>query len=221
MDIRARYEDVEEMIETALDGRQAQMWTAIPVKVVKDSDGHTVSLQPLIKSVRLKEDGTREFIQHPVIDDAPVHFGGGGGVTMTHPIKQNDEGIALVMSRSIDVWHQQGDVQQQIDARMHDLSDAVYIPGIRSTPRKLTPAPSTTSTQIRSDDGNHFVDLHPTNGVTVKSSQAITSEGGTTSRLKVGTMTVTVSSSRVDLGGTGGSAVQTVAGPSTKVFAVI
>lgn len=39
--------------------------------------------------------------------------------------------------------------------------------------------------------------------------------------LKRGALTVTLSETRVDLGGTGGPAVMTQAGPSTKVFAIV
>ena len=116
-----------------------------------------------MKATKLKPDGTRELTQLPVLSDCPIHHMGGGGVTVTHPHKEGDEGIALFCGRSLDAWHQQGGIQSQVDARMHSLSDAIYIPGIRSTPRKLENV-STTSTQMRSDDGKHMFDLHPKNG---------------------------------------------------------
>lgn len=50
-------------------------------------------------------------------------------------------------------------------------------------------------------------------GLTVKGASKVT--------VSVGGMTVTVTGSRVDLGGSGGSPVMTLAGPSSKVFAVL
>ncbi len=56
-----------------------------------------------------------------------------------------------------------GGEQPQIDARMLSHSDGFYLPNVRSTPRKLQNV-STTSTQVRSDDGKHYSDWNPTTG---------------------------------------------------------
>jgi hypothetical protein len=169
MDVRERWPHgeaaLEEFVLSILDRRQSEMHTAMPVRVIKDSDGHTVALQPLIKRVMRKPDGSTELIDFPTISDVPVQFASGGGVTTTHPVKEKDEGIAIISSRSFDNWLQSGGEQNQGDARMHDMSDAFYIPGVRSNPRKLNNV-STTSTQMRSDDGKHFTDLHPEKGIT-------------------------------------------------------
>lgn len=168
MDVRERWPHgeaaLEEFVLSILDRRQSEMHTAMPVRVIKDSDGHTVGLQPLIKRVMKKPDGSTELIDYPTISDVPVQFASGGGVTITHPIKEKDEGIAIISSRSFDNWLQSGGEQNQGDARMHDMSDSFYIPGVRSNPRKLKNV-STTSTQMRSDDGKHFTELHPQNGI--------------------------------------------------------
>ncbi|WP_457849452.1 hypothetical protein, partial [Staphylococcus aureus] len=47
--------------------------------------------------------------------------------------------------------------------RMHDLSDGFAILGFRSQPRALSNI-STTSAQLRSDDGATFIDLNPGTG---------------------------------------------------------
>ncbi len=52
-----------------------------------------------------------------------------------------------------------------MDARRHSLSDAIYLPGVRNTPRKLKDV-STTAAQIRSDDGKHYSELDPKKGIT-------------------------------------------------------
>lgn len=164
MDLRARFDSDDELFNTIVDAVRAKVHTAIPVKLTQDSDGHTVSLQPLVKFTQRMPDGTQKFVQLPVISDAPINHHSGGGVTITHPHKKDDEGIYLIASRSLDNWFQQGDVQPQADTRMHSLSDGFYIPGVRSTPRKLKNV-STTSTQIRSDDGKHFSELNPKDGI--------------------------------------------------------
>lgn len=164
-DVRERIEHLPEAIEAAIDARQAEMWTAVPVMVESyDSAKGTIVAQPTVKSTIRKSDGKLERVQLPLLQDCPVQFPGGGGHTMTFPIKKGDECIAIISNRSIDQWHQSGGVQQQTSARMHDLSDAMIIPGIRSQPRKLTNV-STNSVQLRTDDGKSFVEISDDGGV--------------------------------------------------------
>ncbi len=163
MDPRFRFDDTTETLEALADDLAARIRISIPVKVTTDSDGHTVALQPLIKAVIKAPDGSLSLSSLPVLSDVPIQYGGGGGVTVTHPHKEGDEGVYLFCHRSIDAWHQQGGEQPQIDARMLSHSDGFYLPNVRSTPRKLQNV-STTSTQVRSDDGKHYSDWNPTTG---------------------------------------------------------
>jgi hypothetical protein len=163
MDPRFRWDDQTEAMETLADDILSRVRVAIPVKLAKDSDGHTVSLQPLIKGVQRTPDGALSLISLPMLSDVPIQHGGGGGMTITHPHKADDEGVFLVSHRGFDAWHQQGGEQPAIDARTMSLSDGFYLPNVRSTPRKLDKV-STTSTQVRSDDGKHVSDWNPTTG---------------------------------------------------------
>lgn len=165
MDPRFRWEEGTETLETLADDVLARVRIAIPVKLVEDSDGHTVKLQSLVKAVRRGPDGKLEQISLPPLSDVPIQHGGGGGVTLTHAHKRGDEGIYLFSHRSLDAWWQQGGEQPQVDARMVSHSDGFYLSNVRSTPRKLENV-STSSTQMRSDDGKHMVDLHPQKGIT-------------------------------------------------------
>ena len=168
-DARELFPDQEEAFRAAWAGVRSHMHTTLPVIVAEDSDGHTVKLQIAVKQqVSDKTYDNASYEAFPLLVDVPVHFASGGGHTFTHPVKKGDEGVVLISSRAIDAWHQSGGVQQPIFNRFHSLSDGVaFLPGIRSNPRKLSPAPSTNSAQLRSDDGKHFVDLHKTNGLTL------------------------------------------------------
>lgn len=172
MDIRELLEDPEETLRTAISGVLGGVFTALPAIVSADSDGHTLSAVPTIKAQITAPDGTVSRVPYPLLTDIPVHFPGGGGITLTHPIKQNDEVLIVFSSRPIDVWFQNGGTQLPIDGRTHSLSDGMAIPGWRSTPRKIQNI-STSSTQIRTDDAKHVIDVHPQNGLTFTSSKAI------------------------------------------------
>jgi hypothetical protein len=193
MDPRFRFDDATEVLESLADDIQSRIRTAIPVTPTEDSDGHTISLQPLTKLTRRKADGSLERTALPVLSDVPINHHGGGGITVTHPHKKGDEGVILVADRAIDAWHQNGGEQGAVDARMHSLSDGVYIPGIRSDPRKLKGV-STTSTQTRTDDKKSLHDISHTAITTIReeaahqvNGKAIQSQKGSTTHTIDGT----------------------------------
>jgi hypothetical protein len=173
-DVRELIDDFRDTIQAALDAKQAQIYTAMPVRVKKfDNKKLTTELQPQIKTTIRKPDGSVEKTSFPEIRDVPVHFPSGGyeqdsqgggqsnssqskkGYMLTFPLKDGDEGIGIVSCRTIDHWHDQGDEQQQGSARMHDPSDMMFIPGIRSRPR---------SEDVEGGVDENMVHLRATNG---------------------------------------------------------
>jgi len=220
MDTRTRFQDVQEAVETAVEARLVELHTGGYAKVVSVNwEKQTAVLQPTNKAVVRKPDGTTEWVDLPQIPDAPIHFPSGGGVTMTFGLKEGDEVYYSVASRSPDVWFQNGGEQQIIDSRLHDLSHAACFPGFRSNPNALTNV-STDSTQIRSDDGQTVIDIKD-GAVALKAQDTEVQAMNDKATMKKGDLLVQVTSSRVDLGGTGGQSVVTEGGPSSKVFAVI
>lgn len=220
MDSRARIDHVLEAIETMVEGKLAELHTSEHCRVVSyDPQKQTAVLQPTNKALIRQPDGSTEWVSKPQIPDVKVHFPSGGGLTLTFPIQEGDEVLAVMSSRSPDVWQQNGGEQQIVDTRLHDLSNAFCIPGFRSDANAL-PSVSTESTQIRTDDGETVIDFR--DGTVVLKAQDTTVEARTEkAMMQKGDLKVTVSGSRVDLGGDGGSPVVTLSGPSSKVFAVI
>jgi hypothetical protein len=170
-DVRELYGDMREVIDAAMDARQAQMFTALPVEITEDFDPKkmTVKCKPTIKGMARESDGKITKEDMPILEDVPVHFPNGGGATLTFPIKKGDTALAIFSSRSIDSWHQSGGQQNPVSRRMHDLSDAMVFVGVRPQP-KVPKDISKDSTQLRVDDdegaAKHFVDFHKDNGVT-------------------------------------------------------
>ena len=158
-----RFEDPQEVARVTFERQRSRIWTALPVVVLADSDGHVVEVQPTIQGIGTDpQTGARTNVNMPSLGKhVPVHYPSGGGFTLTHPIKKGDEGIVVFSARCLDGWWQQGGIQPQLERRYHNLSDAMFIPGIRSLPRKLDPPASTTSAQLRSDDGKTYLELAP------------------------------------------------------------
>lgn len=192
MDKLQRIGDEEELLRTVLDGRQASIWTAIPGIVQSfDANKSTCSVQPSIKGRLRQPDGTVKSINMPVLLDCPVLWQGGGGCTLTFPVKQGDECLVILASRCIDSWWQLGGVQDQAELRMHNLSDGFALVGVRSLPRAFSV--STSAVQLRTDDGAAYIEISPsTHKIHAQTSGDIEADaGGSITAVAGGTLTAT------------------------------
>lgn len=181
MDNRERFDDPVEAQRAALDGRQAQMWTAMPGIVQSfNPTAMTCSVQLAIKGRVEAESGVVASVDLPLLVDVPVLFQSGGGMTFTFPVKEGDECLVVFGSRCIDAWWQSGGVQEPLMARMHDLSDGFAIVGPRSQARVLADV-SVTEAQIRSDNGTLVLSFNPETGrISCKAPGGLHVEGGIT-----------------------------------------
>jgi phage baseplate assembly protein gpV len=159
-----------------MDSEKAKMWTSAPGKVVSyNAAKQTVSVQLAVKSFVKKPDGSQEAVDIPVLEDVPVQFPGGGGQTMTFPVKPGDEVLVTFSSRSPDSWQQSGageGGQVPTDATTHSLSHGFAQLGYRSNPKALSNV-SESATQIRSDDGNTSISLSGEGGVSVDTDKSV------------------------------------------------
>jgi phage baseplate assembly protein gpV len=131
----------------------------LPCIVVSfDEDAQTVTVQPTTTESTLLA-GIPTPVALPQLTDVPVLLPRAGGFTLTMPITAGDECFVLFADTNIDAWLQSGGSgNNQINGRRHSLADGIAIFGPWSQPRVLT-AYSTTSVQLRSDDGTVIVDV--------------------------------------------------------------
>jgi phage baseplate assembly protein gpV len=179
--------DQARLFEQVITGREAMMWTALPGIIQSfDAEALTCTVQPAIQGRRLKEDGTVEAENLPLLVDCPVVFPHAGGGSLTFPIAEGDECLVVFSSRAIDFWWQSGGIQPPAEPRMHDLSDGFVIPGIWSQATKIGSV-STTCVELRTDDRAAYISFNPSSHeVQIETSgDAILTVGGT--------MTATVS----------------------------
>lgn len=177
MDQRERNTDMDEVIRTAMDALRASLWTAMPCLVEEYDDTKlTMTCQPTIKVSLRNSDGTFSWVPPPLLRDVPVVFPSGGGYAITWPLNQGDEVLVVFASRCIDGWWANGGVQLPSELRFNDLSDGFALPGPRSVPRSLAGV-SATSLQIRSDDGNAYLELSPGGVVNIKAPGGVNIEG--------------------------------------------
>ncbi|EKQ7273595.1 phage baseplate protein [Klebsiella pneumoniae] len=136
-----------------------QLRVALPGVIQSfDPDTVTAVVQPAIRYIERDNDGNKATKDYPLLVDVPVVFPRGGGCTLTFPVKEGDECLVIFADRCIDFWWQSGGIQEPVDGRMHDLSDAFCIVGPQSQAKKISGI-STTAAQLRTDDGSAFIEL--------------------------------------------------------------
>lgn len=177
MDRNQILNDPETATRYALSNLQSQMWTAIPAIVQSvDFGAMTVVCTPAINGVSTDLQGKNTPVQMPQLLDVLIVFPSAGGFSLTLPIKAGDEVLVVIASRCIDAWWQNGGFQNQMEFRMHDLSDAFAIPGPRSQPRVVSGI-SSDNVQLRSDDGSIFIELTPGGKVNITAPSDLTLTG--------------------------------------------
>jgi len=169
--------DNEEAQRLILDGRQSNMWTALPgiVKSV-DLSKMTCEVQPAIQGSTTAEDGVVTVVNLPLLVDVPIVFPRAGSFILTLPLAAGDEVLVCFSSRCIDAWWQLGGVQRPMEARMNDLSDGFAIPG-PSSQAKLVTGISSTGAQLRNLAGTTYVEISADGKIKMKSPVAIEIDG--------------------------------------------
>lgn len=215
MDRQERKPDPEEIQRRVFKALQSRLWTAIPGIVDSvDLVNMKCAAQPTIQGLFPNQDGsgTYSLKNPPVIADCHLVLLGGGGMFVEVPLAHGDEVLLVMAARSIDNWYANGGVQPPSEiGRMHNLSDAFAIPGIRSKPRVKTM--DANLFRIRNDAGDAYIEFNPTaktvhilapggitlNGITIDSSGNVASgnihSSGTVTAdtaVKVGATTLTV-----------------------------
>lgn len=194
-------DDRLEALQTMLDGRQSSIWTAMPGIIdTFDAAAMTCTVQVALQGKQLKSDGTTKDITISILPDVPVVFPGGGGYTLTFPVKKGDECLVVFSSRCIDSWWQNGSVQPLAELRMHDLSDGFALVGVRSQPHKFTV--STTASELRNDAGDIKITMNNTEIDVLYKATAFVKVKDKEIDLKAGGSTINMTDNEIDLNAT-------------------
>lgn len=178
MDRAERKPDQVEIFQRILNAHQMGIWTALPgiVKAYRANEA-VVDVQLAIQmQVKAPDpEGTKQWIKIAMLPDVPVVFARAGGFSLTFPVAVGDECLVLFASRCIDTWYESGgEDNQQAEFRMHDLSDGFAVFGLTSLPRALSPAPSTTDVELRTDDAATKISIKADGSILLKSPVNVT-----------------------------------------------
>ena len=201
-----RLDDMEEALRVAIDGNQANIWTAMPGIVASvNLSKQTLSVQIAVQGVATAPDGTTTPTTMPLLQDVPICWPRGGGYALTFPIAAGDEVLVVFASRCIDEWWQSGGSNNaQAEIRINDLSDGFAILAPTSQPKKLVGVSSST-VQLRNSIGSTFIEIDGTN-INITSPGTVQINAVTANVVASGTATVVgaqivLDSTLVDIGG--------------------
>lgn len=139
------------IIRQAIERRVSGIHTAMPAEIVKyDFARNLAQVKPAFTIKFVTEDVPREI---PIISDVPVLIYRTSGAHVRLPIAPGDTGLLIFAERSIDRWIDGLGANDPKDGRKHDLSDAVFAPGLFPITKPMDGSSATTSVEIRNQSG--------------------------------------------------------------------
>jgi hypothetical protein len=154
-----------QIIREAVLNQLYDLHVCLPARVEKyDAAKQKADIKPLLKKRYKAEDRETEL---PLICDVPVQWpSAAGGSSYLHlPVAKGDLGMALFCERSLDAWLQGGgQIVGPKDPRHHDLSDAIFVPGVRPFGAALT---GTSADNAVLQNGQMRIELAPDGTISI------------------------------------------------------
>ncbi|MCL2085179.1 MAG: hypothetical protein FWH06_07995 [Oscillospiraceae bacterium] len=165
--IKERLGNAEEQQHGAIEKQLINARVAMPGIIVSfDPGNQTAAVQPAItENVQIGGDPAKAM-NLPILTDVPVQFPRAGGYCLTFPVKRGDECLLVFGDMCIDGWWQSGGVQDQMETRRHDLSDAMAVLGVTSVPNAVT-SYATDCVMLRNEGMAAYIKIDDGSDITV------------------------------------------------------
>lgn len=138
---------LEEVFRLAMDGRLAQLNTAMPGRVQSyNAAKQTADIKPTLKRAVPTPDGDYILEELPVIPSVKVIHPGGTDWALHIPIATGDTVQLIINQWDHSEWSRTGEVVGPADKRDFSLAHAVALPGLRLDSKPITGASATNTT---------------------------------------------------------------------------
>ena len=155
-----------EVINDMIEAKILDIHVSMPGKVeTYDHTQQKADIKPLLRKKYTVNGGT--IVEIPVIPGVPVQWASAnnGAAYMHLPLKVGDLGLIIFTDRSIDTWLSgDGEITSPNDPRHHDLSDAIFIPGIRPFKQPLS---NTNADNFILQNGSIRIELDPSGKISI------------------------------------------------------
>ena len=211
-----REQGLHEIINEGIRAALLETHTALPGRIeAYDETTQTATVVVELQREFRERDGAVVAESVPFLLEVPVLFPRAGGFSITFPVAAGDKCLVVFSERDISGWRQLGAEALPPSARMHSLSDAVAILGLWPSGNAISPAPSSSALQIRSDDGNIVIEVSA-DGVSIDTG---TGANGVTLNSDVGPFEVT-SLGRINLTRGPNELLATISAALTAIAAI-
>lgn len=103
-----------------------------------DASTQTATIKLTVKSLLNDEGGVKTYKEQPILLEVPVIVLSGGTSYLSFPTTQGDDCLVFFNDRDIENWYLTGGVSEPNTVRMHDLSDAFALVGIKNSQNLFT-----------------------------------------------------------------------------------
>jgi hypothetical protein len=146
------------LLVDAIQSRLLDLHVMLPAKVTKYNAQHgTVDVKLLLKNQRPQPDGSVTLKDFPPVQDVPVAWPRCGKAWLTMPLADGDTGMVIFADRNLSNWaaSNKGETVDPKDLGMHNLSGAVFLPGLTPTSSPID-SPSTDHTVLHTESELHL-----------------------------------------------------------------
>ena len=117
---------LDEVLRLAMEGVLYNLHVALPCAVTVVRNNGYVDVQPLLQRLYT----TGDLVSLPVLQNVPISHPRGADYWIKLPVAVGDLGTIVFCERSLDSWKVDGNLTNPKDSRRHDLSDAIFFPGM-------------------------------------------------------------------------------------------
>jgi hypothetical protein len=138
--------ELTDLILTGIRSAQVELNTCMP-GIVEQYSAETQ--RATVKFAFKRMTTNREFLTRASVEDVPVVFPRIGGRGIVFPIAKGDPVMIIFSQRSLDTWLSTGGEIDLSDTRLHNINDAIAVPGLDHLP--IDPKPVADATEVRGD----------------------------------------------------------------------
>lgn len=153
---------LESVIQEGIDSSLKELHTCLPGIVSSfNATDQTADIQPSLQR-KVGDD----IINLPLLANVPVRFSKSTDFSISFPLVEGDEVLLIFAERSIDTWLTYGGIQDPLDFRKHDLSDAFALP-MGYSQKNLIPSFPTSNLEIKLNTGTGSITITPAGVISI------------------------------------------------------